>query len=134
MKTYTDPAPPCERCGAIFAAHREDIARGFTCPLAPRLTFRRRVADMPCTGVAPHPTVPIGLYAHYKGGFYAVVGGVYDAEDDDDRAAVKVRYVSIADGYEACRSVANFTDEVSRADGTRVPRFARVAPNPPGAP
>jgi hypothetical protein len=90
------------------------------------MSFRRRTADMPRIGIAPHPDVPLGAYVHSKSGNrYEVIGGVYDATGEGD--TVKVLYRSMAEGYLAERTVEDWTARV-KVDGELglVPRFRKV--------
>jgi hypothetical protein len=126
--------PPCERCDRPRSHHWPYAGLPLVCPddqvslpSGPRRLFRRRKADMPRYGVAPHPSVPLGLYEHHKGDRYRVVGGIFDAEGTADE--VKVAYVAVDDPEYACfRSVADFVAPVRRADGETVPRFRLVDP------
>lgn len=97
--TPTDPQ--CEHCGQRKSDH---------CYPGTIDAFRRCVADMPRAGVAPDPRVPLGRYRHYKGGEYLVTGGAFLATGEED--LVLVVYRSVAEGYQAVRTVADFTEMV----------------------
>jgi hypothetical protein len=112
----TPADPTCERCGkpkrehyCRYHAENDDWPEDACEPLGGP-TFRRRAADMPRLGLAPHPDVPLGRYRHYKGGEYEVIGGALMASDDSDE--VFVLYRSIEHGYCAARTVADFTATV----------------------
>jgi hypothetical protein len=110
--TTTPVDPPCEHCGAPKADHLEGV---LYCPADDvgyeyDQVFRRRPADMPRLGVAPHPSVPLGSYVHGpSGGRYEVIGGTFDASREDD--CVDVLYQSVADGYLAHRPPGEFRAE-----------------------
>jgi hypothetical protein len=126
----TPDDPRCEHCDRPRSVHIVEGRHGdmvLYCDRDYSGTFRRRKADMPRYGVAPHPSVPLGLYEHYKGDRYRVIGGIFDAEGKVD--AVKVAYVAVDDPEYACfRSVADFVAPVRRDDGETVPRFRLTEP------
>jgi hypothetical protein len=74
----------------------------------------------------PNPQIPLGVYAHYKGDFYYVVGGTYAAAPA--RGQVEVQYISIVHGYTAHRPVEDFLAGVPDPDspGATRPRFRLV--------
>jgi hypothetical protein len=74
-----------------------------------------------------------GLYRHYKGDTYFVVGvGILDADGHGDpRAPRQVVYEStrsVESGLLNIRSEADFVELVEWPDGTMQPRFVRVEP------
>jgi hypothetical protein len=90
------------------------------CSEESRRIFRIAVADMPRHGLAPHPDVPLGLYRHYKMDVYEVTGGALLATGDVEE--ILVIYRSVQDGYQAARTIQDFT-EYLRSAGVR--RFER---------
>lgn len=65
--------------------------------------------------------VPEGVYRHYKGGTYLVVGVETDSETLEDR----VQYVSMSDGKKWSRPASMWNDMVKIGDAI-VPRFKKV--------
>ena len=74
------------------------------------------------TDLPPLPETPIGLYRHYKGGEYAVVGCVRHSETLEPLVLYRALY---GERGLWVRPYAMFTGEVER-DGVRQPRFARI--------
>ncbi len=69
-------------------------------------------------------TIPLGLYRHYKGKDYSVVGFARHSETKE----TMVLYVPLyGDGGYWVRPLAMFTEMVT-VDGKQVPRFRRVEP------
>ncbi len=67
-------------------------------------------------------TIPLGLYRHYKGKDYSVVGFARHSETKE----TMVLYVPLyGDGGYWVRPLAMFTETVT-VDGKQVPRFRRV--------
>lgn len=65
-------------------------------------------------------TIPLGLYRHYKGNNYSVVGFARHSETREDM----VLYVPLyGDGGYWVRPLAMFTEQVTH-EGRSVPRFA----------
>lgn len=68
-------------------------------------------------------TIPLGLYRHYKGKDYSVVGFARHSETKE----TLVLYVPLyGDGGYWVRPLAMFTETVT-VDGKQVPRFRHVA-------
>jgi len=65
-----------------------------------------------------------GIYAHFKGGNYQVLGVARCSERWDDPAARRVIYWH--DGELVARPVAIFKEIVTWPDGTTAPRFKRL--------
>ncbi len=69
------------------------------------------------------PTIPLGLYRHYKGKHYSVLGFARHSETNEDM----VLYVPLyGNGGYWVRPLAMFTENVT-FEGREVQRFALVA-------
>lgn len=80
----------------------------------------KEVIDLLC----PHGVVLGGIYRHFKGGEYRVVGITRDAGRED--YPICVRYVDVKDAsHEATRPVDNFLGDVVKPN-YRGPRFRLV--------
>lgn len=71
-----------------------------------------------------HPTLPLGLYRHYKGKFYWVTGLARHSETQEWLVVYQTRY---GEGVETwwVRPLAMFCETVE-VNGQSVPRFAKV--------
>lgn len=77
------------------------------------------------------PNYPLpGVYEHYKGGRYLVLGLARD-DADDTPLVVYVRLYSRPGHPMTVRTVADFTATVTTPDGER-PRFQRLGGDEPG--
>ena len=77
---------------------------------------------MPNTNLAPLPPTPTGLYRHYKGGDYAVIGVARHSETHEALVVYRPLYGA---GEWWVRPHAMFFETVD-VDGDLRPRFARV--------
>ena len=65
--------------------------------------------------------VPLGIYKHYKGGFYRVLGMVRNEPNWE----LMVRYKPVGGGEEIVRRLTVFTELVD-TETCRVPRFIHL--------
>jgi hypothetical protein len=77
------------------------------------------------TDLQPLPTLPLGVYRHYKGGQYEVVGVARHSESLEP--VVMYRPLYNATGMWV-RPLAMFGEMVQLADGRQAPRFELIAP------
>lgn len=70
-----------------------------------------------------HETPPPGLYRHYKGGSYQVIGTARHSETDEQLVVYRCLYDNDSLWV---RPLAMFLDTVN-VDGRQVPRFERCA-------
>lgn len=119
----TPDNPKCERCGVPLFDHAGAYGDRPTCPSPGMEEFRRGPDDMPRLGLAPRDDVPLGVYRHYKGGLYVVLGGALDATAPRD--SICVVYQSALEGYLAVRAIHDFTRTLL-VDGKHVRRFEQV--------
>ena len=66
-----------------------------------------------------------GVYRHYKGPHYVVLGLAHDADGGEDRV-VYVPLYEVSGPPLAVRVVSGFTGDVTLPNGDTVPRFAYV--------
>lgn len=71
----------------------------------------------------PLPTKPYGLYRHYKGNDYRVVGLARHSETEEPLVVYQALY---GERGLWVRPAAMLIETVALADGARVPRFALV--------
>jgi hypothetical protein len=63
-----------------------------------------------------------GVYQHYKGGLYTVLGVAEDCTNTRDKTELVI-YVSLKDGKIYCRELKEFSEIVEWPDGGQKPRF-----------
>ncbi|MDG2091551.1 MAG: DUF1653 domain-containing protein [Gammaproteobacteria bacterium] len=69
--------------------------------------------------------IPLGLYRHYKGKEYSVLGFAKDSETKE----LMVLYVPLyGDGGYWVRPLSMFTEEIE-LDGQKTPRFTFISPS-----
>ena len=66
-----------------------------------------------------------GVYRHYKGPHYVVLGLAHDADGGEDRV-VYVPLYEVSGAPLAVRTLSGFTETVTLDTGEQVPRFAYV--------
>jgi hypothetical protein len=97
------------------------------CPAPPH---RFSGEDMPQLLKTPYPEVPLGIYAHYKGGRYCVVGGSLRATGYDEEVMIVYVPMKPVDGiyYQAHRTLWDWQEEVDVPGDPprRAPRFRLV--------
>lgn len=71
------------------------------------------------------PSLPAGVYEHYKGNRYLVLG-VARHDASDEPLVVYVRLYDRDGVPMTCRALDDFTATVDPGDGSRVPRFRLV--------